>query len=136
MVVTASGVHQTIFAYVANTMQFQATSQIKFAVNARKSDAHVLAVALAKEMKCASAMEPTDKIRKVGVDSVLLLGLVQLVESVLVRHRRCRRTQHVLIVYMMFSLCRHICYVTLYMPFISRTLVKKFMRAAWKHFHP
>jgi len=53
MVVTASGVHQIIFAYVATTMQFQATFQIKYAANARKSDAHVLAVALVKEMKCA-----------------------------------------------------------------------------------
>ena len=100
MVVTASGVHQTTFVYVANTMQFQATFQIKYAVNARKSDAHVLAVALAKEMKCASAMETTDKIRKVGVESVLLLGFVRPVESELLRHRGCQRTQHVLIVYM------------------------------------
>ena len=132
MVVTASGVHQIIFAYVATTMQFQATSQIKYAVNARKSDAHVLAVALAKEMKCASEMLATESLIT-GARRVLLHGLVRRVESVLVRHRRCRRTQHVLIVYMMFSLCRPIWYVTLYMPFISRTLVKKRMQAPWNY---
>ena len=78
-------------------MQLQATSQIKCAVNARKSDASVLAVALAKEMRCASEMQLTDKTRTVGAGSVLLLGLVRAVESVLLKHRECRRMQDVLI---------------------------------------
>ena len=82
-------------------MQRQAISQIKCAVNARKSDADVLAVALAKEMSCASEMQITANHRKVGVASVLLLGLVRAVESVLLKQRECRRTQHVLIAYMM-----------------------------------
>ena len=100
MVVTASGVHQIIFAYVATTMQFQATSQIKYAVNARKTDAHVLAVALAKDMNYASEMLSTERRRKIGARRVLILGPVRRVESVLLRHRGCQRTQHVLIVYM------------------------------------
>ena len=95
-VATASGAHQAIFACVVSTMQFQATSQIKFAVNASQSVANVLAVAPAKKMRCASEMPITAKGRKVGVTSVLLLGLVRAVESVLLKQRECRRMQHVL----------------------------------------
>ena len=132
MVVTVNAVHQTIFAYVASTMRFQATSQIKFAVNARKSDAHVLAVALAKEMKCASKMQSTES-RGIGARRVLLLGLVRDVESVLMRHRESRRTQHVLIAYMML---RRIWYVTRCKPLISQRLMKEFMSDAWEYGRP
>ena len=97
-VATASGAHQAIFACVVSTMQFQATSQIKFAVNASHSVANVLAVAPAKKMRCASEMPVTGNRRTVGVTSVLLLGLVLIVESMLLKHRECRRTPHVLIV--------------------------------------
>ena len=95
-VATAGGAHQAIFACVVSTMQLQATSQIKFAVNASQSVANVLAVAPAKKMRCASEMPITAKGRKVGVTSVLLLGLVRAVESVLLKQRECRRMQHVL----------------------------------------
>ena len=120
MVVTVSGVHQTISAYVASTMRFQATSQIKFAVSARESDAHVLAVTLAKETRCASEMQSTES-RGIGAKRVLILGLVRDVESVLLRHRECRRTQHVLIAYMML---RRIWYVTRYKALISPQLMR------------
>ena len=129
MEVTVSGVHQTIFAYVASTMRFQVTSQIRFAVSARKSDADVLAVAHAKETKSASEMQTTQTRQEIGAISVLLRGLVRPVESVLLSRPACRRTQHVLIVYMML---RHIWLGTRYKPLISRRPMKKFMSNAWK----
>ena len=96
----AKGVHQPTSAFVANTTQFQAIAQVKCAVIAKKSGADALGVTLAREMTCASEMHGTKSLR-IGVGHVLLRGLVRNVESVLLRHPECQRTQHVLIVCMM-----------------------------------
>ena len=126
MVITANVVHQTISAYDASTMRFQATSQTKCAATARKSDAGVLAALLAQDMKCAPPMQATASLG-IGAERVLLLGLVRNVESMLLRHRERLRVPHALTAYMML---RHIWLAILYKPLISRRQMPNFMMNA------